>query len=62
MNYIGYIMIAMPFILIFTVIGVQDGFENACRVAALLIVISAYICTAIYLTDPNGVTTAFWGE
>ena len=61
MNYIGYIMIAMPFIVLFGLMWANDGLDIACKVSGFTLLTCLWIAIAIYLTDPNGVATAFWG-
>ena len=61
MNYIGYIMMAMPFIVLFLVMWRESGIGIALQASGIVIGLAVWVCTAIYLTDPNGVTTAFWG-
>ena len=55
-------MIAMPFIVLFLVMWRERGLLIALQVSGLFVCLIFWIVIAIYLTDPNGVTTAFWGE
>ena len=59
MNYIGYIMMAMPFIVLFLVMWRESGLLIALQVSGLVVCLIFWIVTAIYLTDPSGVSAAF---
>ena len=59
MEYIGYIMIAMPFIVLFGAMWANDGLGIACKVSAFTFLTCLWIAVAIYLTDPSGVSAAF---
>ena len=59
MNYIGCIMIAMPFIVLFLVMWRESGIGIALQASGIVLGLAVWVCTAIYLTDPSGVSAAF---